>query len=129
LVKEFLCLADTSVYHIDNFKELGMAIEIKNGTGISIPFTTQPKNSINAEKTDSTFTLPEIRIEERRAVERSDSVVITSVVTQFRQSFESSSSELNTNIERLMAIKASIEDGTYKINPDRIAMKMMQYAI
>jgi len=61
------------------------------------------------------------------SVERTDSVVITNSATQIRKNFESSSVESNVDVERLMRIKAAIENGTYEINPDKIAAKMMQF--
>ena len=57
---------------------------------------------------------------------RSDSVMITNTVTQIKKSFESSMGS-STDVERLARIKQAIENGTYEINPDRIAAKMLQF--
>lgn len=108
-----------------------MAIEIKpTRTGMTV-LKIQNQNSNNSEKSDFAVTLSETKIPERRAVERSDSVVITNVVTQMRKSFESSSSDTNIDTERaayLARIKEAIENGSYEINANRIAAKMMNYA-
>jgi negative regulator of flagellin synthesis FlgM len=111
-----------------------MAIEeINKNRGINPPFKTQLKNSVAAEKSDFALTLSEVKpAVERRAIERTDSVVITDVITQIRRSVEMASPDSNVDAERaekLARIKASIENGTYQINPQRIASNMMQEAI
>lgn len=106
-----------------------MAIEeINKNRGISSPFKTQLKNNIRGEKSDFALTLAV----ERRAIERTDSLFITDAVAQIRRSVEAASTDSGTDVERLAKlarIKASIENGTYQINPERIASKMMQDAI
>jgi flagellar biosynthesis anti-sigma factor FlgM len=109
-----------------------MAIEeINKNRGISSPFKTQLKNT--AEKSDFALTLSEAKpVAERRAIERTDSVFITDAITQIRRSVEMASADSGVNTERaekLARIKAAIENGTYQINPERIASKMMQEAI
>ncbi len=110
-----------------------MAIEeINKNRGISSPFKTQLKNNIKDEKLDFSLTLSEVKpMVERRAIERTDSVFITDAVTQIRRSVEAASTGSDVDAEHLAKIariKASIENGTYEINPARIAHKMMQEA-
>jgi flagellar biosynthesis anti-sigma factor FlgM len=110
-----------------------MAIEeINKNRGISSPFKTQLKNSIAAEKSDFALTLSEVKpVVERRVVERTDSVFITDAVTQIHRGIEMASANSGVDVgraETLARIKASIENGTYQINPEQIASKMMQEA-
>lgn len=98
-----------------------MAIElIKNGAVIASPFKTSPKQG---ETTENNI---EISAPEAKITASSDSVVITNTVTQIKKSFESST-ESSVDVERLARIKQAIENGTYEINPDRIAAKMLQF--
>lgn len=124
-----------SIILVDNFKELGMAIdEIHKNRGVNVsPFKNTSKSGTPSEKLDFSTALSGIKpAVERRSIERADSVVITDAVTKIRQSFESSSTKFDIDAERaekLARIKAAIENKTYKINPERIASKMMQDAI
>jgi flagellar biosynthesis anti-sigma factor FlgM len=109
-----------------------MAIEIKNGERIHNLFKTTPINTLgNDGKSDFSLSLSGVQPTERVTsvppVNRTDSVVITSTVTQIRKSIESSSSQSSVDIERLMQIKTAIENGTYEINPDQIAAKIIQF--
>ncbi len=97
-----------------------MAIElIKNGGAVSSPFRTSPKQGDTTENV-------EIPVTDAKVGVRSDSVIITNTVTQIKKSIESST-ESDANVERLARIKKAIENGTYEINPDRIAAKMLQF--
>ncbi|MDD5228581.1 MAG: flagellar biosynthesis anti-sigma factor FlgM [Methylococcales bacterium] len=99
-----------------------MAIElIKNGGTISATFKNTPKNSTNNESSDFTPVLSETK-----TTVKSDSVLITNTVMEIKKSFESSARS-GVDVERLARIKQAIEDGTYEINPDRIAAKMIQF--
>jgi negative regulator of flagellin synthesis FlgM len=97
-----------------------MAIElIKNGAGISSPFKTSSKTSESIE----------ISIPETKIMTVSDSVSITSTMMEIRKRFDSAT-ESGVDVERLARmdrIKHAIENGTYKIDPDRIARKMLQF--
>ncbi|MEI7839496.1 MAG: flagellar biosynthesis anti-sigma factor FlgM [Methylococcaceae bacterium] len=100
-----------------------MAIElIKNGVGISPPFKSTPKNS---EPTENIA----ISIAETNITVSGDSVSITNTMIEIRKSFNSST-ESSVDAERLAKmerIKYAIESGTYQIDPDRIARKMLQF--
>jgi flagellar biosynthesis anti-sigma factor FlgM len=99
-----------------------MAIElIKNGGTISATFKNTQKGNTTNESVDFTLVLSETK-----TAVRSDSVVITNTVMEIKKSFESST-ESSVDVERLARIKKAIEDGTYEINPDRIAAKMIQF--
>ncbi len=112
-----------------------MAIdEIHKNRGINLsPFKTTIKNSTPSDKLDFSAALLNVKpTAELKTLGSTDSVVITDVVTKIRKSFESSSAKSGADAERaakLASIKASIENGTYKINSERIASKMMQDAI
>jgi negative regulator of flagellin synthesis FlgM len=99
-----------------------MAIElIKNGGAIPATFKNTQKNGTTNESSDFTLALSETK-----TTVKSDSVVITNTVMEIKKSFESSAKS-SVNVERLARIKQAIEDGTYEINPDRIAAKMIQF--
>lgn len=113
-----------------------MAIEeIKTHRGtISVHSKAPPKNSNAVEKTDFSLTLSGVKPPvERRAVERTDSVVFTNALTQMRGKFElSSSADSPVDVERaakLERLKTAIAEGSYQPNPDRIAFNMIQDAI
>ncbi len=97
-----------------------MAIElIKNGGGISPPFKSTPKNSENIA----------ISLAETKITVSSDSVSITNTMIEIRKSFNSSteSSVDGERLAKMERIKHAIENGTYQIDPDRIAWKMLQF--
>ncbi|MEI7795074.1 MAG: flagellar biosynthesis anti-sigma factor FlgM [Methylococcaceae bacterium] len=100
-----------------------MAIElIKNGGGISPPFKSTPKNSETGENTA-------ISTAETKITVRGDSISITNTMIEIRKNFNAST-ESSVDAERLAKIeriKHAIESGTYKIDPDRIARKMLQF--
>ena len=56
-----------------------------------------------------------------------DKVEITSVMQDIKKALESSTSEPIVNQDRVTAIKQSIADGTYEVNAEKIAEKMIQF--
>jgi negative regulator of flagellin synthesis FlgM len=56
-----------------------------------------------------------------KQAEKNDSVAITG------KAFESSSSGSIVNVERVAAVKKALAEGSYQINAERIAEKMIQY--
>ncbi len=55
-----------------------------------------------------------------------DSVDITQVARGLTKAFESSKATSVINEERVNAVRKALEEGTYPINADRIAEKMIQ---
>lgn len=106
-------------------------IEIKNnGVGVSTPVKNHQKNSVNDKNFE--ITLSEVvetkPIVSSEAVSSVDTVVLTNTLTEFKTRFDSvDGSEAGIDMERVMRIKRQIENGTYEINPERIAYKMIQF--
>lgn len=55
-----------------------------------------------------------------------DSVAITAVAKEITKAFESSKTTHVINQERVNAVKKALEDGTYPINAEHIAKKMIE---
>ncbi len=127
-----------SLQFCDNFyfKGLGMAIErIKNTGAASVPVKTPAKSESSASlsfqslikksltENGATQTTP---VADIKATLATDSVVLTNSVQEIKKSFESFP-ESSLDMQRIERIKQAIENGTYEINPDRIAQKMIQF--
>jgi|694.fasta_scaffold03991_10 negative regulator of flagellin synthesis FlgM len=127
-----------SLQFCDNFyfKGLGMAIErIKNTGAASVPVKTPAKSESLASlsfqslikqsltENSATQTTP---VADIKATLATDSVVLTNSVQEIKKSFESFP-ESSLDMQRIERIKQAIENGTYEINPDRIAQKMIQF--
>ncbi|MEY3281162.1 MAG: Anti-sigma-28 factor, FlgM [Pseudomonadota bacterium] len=127
-----------SLQFCDNFyfKGLGMAIErIKNTGAASVPVKTPAKSESSASlsfqslikksltENSATQTTP---VADIKATLATDSVVLTNSVQEIKKSFESFP-ESSLDMQRIERIKQAIENGTYEINPDRIAQKMIQF--
>lgn len=94
-----------------------MAIESISGrTRVSVPNNTSPK--AEAENTAKASV---------KHAEKTDSVAITSVAQDIKKTLESSSSATIVDVERVAAVKKALADGSYQINAERIAEKMMQH--
>ncbi|MEN9757585.1 MAG: Anti-sigma-28 factor, FlgM [Pseudomonadota bacterium] len=121
------------------FKGLGMAIQINQNSGTvttaqlkkttaksegvePLSFKSLIKNSFIEGKSDQAPTA----VTETKAPLATDSVVLTNSVQEIKKSFESFS-DSSVHAQRLERIKQAIENGTYEINPDRIASKMIQF--
>ena len=114
-----------------------MAIElIKNRGTVPVPLKTPAKsdgadallfkslfnNSVIGNKATQTT----VAVTDVKASLATDSVVLTNSVQEIKKSFESFS-DSSVHAQRLERIKQAIENGTYEINPDRIASKMIQF--
>lgn len=62
-----------------------------------------------------------------RQAERSDSIAITVTAQGIKKAFESSSSDAIVDVARVNAVKKALAEGSYQINAERIAEKMVQY--
>jgi negative regulator of flagellin synthesis FlgM len=113
-----------------------MAIErIKNTGAASVPVKTPAKSESSASlsfqslikksltENGATQTTP---VADIKATLSTDSVVLTNSVQEIKKSFESFT-ESSLDMQRVERIKQAIENGTYEINPDRIAQKMIQF--
>ena len=106
-------------------------IEIKNnGVGVSTPVKNHQRNSVNDKNFE--ITLSEVvetkTIINSEAVSSVDTVVLKNTLTEFKTRFDSvDGGDAGIDMERVMRIKRQIENGTYEINPERIASKMIQF--
>ena len=62
-----------------------------------------------------------------KSAERNDSIAITAMAQGIKKAFESSSSIAVTDADRVTDVKQALADGSYQINAERIAEKMIQY--
>jgi negative regulator of flagellin synthesis FlgM len=62
-----------------------------------------------------------------KSAERNDSIEITAMAQGIKKAFESSSSVTIVDADRVAAVKKALADGSYQINAERIAEKMIQY--
>ena len=60
------------------------------------------------------------------STEKNDSVAITDIAQGIKKAFESPSMTI-VDIDRITAVKKALTDGSYQINAERIAEKMIQY--
>jgi negative regulator of flagellin synthesis FlgM len=58
---------------------------------------------------------------------KTDSVAITDVAQAIKKTLESSSSATLVDMERVVAVKNALADGSYHVNADKIAEKMIQH--
>jgi negative regulator of flagellin synthesis FlgM len=89
-----------------------MAIQSLNGKPNNVVLPTKPNQS---EKVENTAT--------QATQTPKDTVAITDVAKQITQTSEASAT---VNKERVVAIKNAIKDGSYTINAEKIAEKMIQ---
>jgi len=60
--------------------------------------------------------------------EKNDSIAITAMAQGIKKAFESFSSATTiVDVDRVAAVKKALADGSYQINAERIAEKMIQY--
>ncbi len=91
-----------------------MAIEISGRTNSTSPLKTTPKIEVDGEKTVAT------------QPEKTDNVALTSTTQEIKKAL-GSSSELPVDIERVNAIKKALAEGSYKINTEQVAKKLIQF--
>jgi len=94
-----------------------MTIESITGRAHTLPtIKTTPKAESDSGKKASV-----------KSAERNDSIVITAMAQGIKKAFESSSSVAVVDVDRVAAVKKALADGSYQINAERIAEKMIQY--
>ncbi len=62
-----------------------------------------------------------------KQVEKTDSVAITATAQEIKKTLESSSSATLIDVERVSAVKKALAEGSYQVNAEKIAEKMIQH--
>ena len=94
-----------------------MAIESITGrTHTQLTIKTTQKADIDSGKNASV-----------KSSAKDDSIAITAMAQGIKKAFESSSSGSVVDVDRVAAVKNALADGSYQINAERIAGKMIQY--
>ena len=95
-----------------------MTIESITGkTHTPLTIKTTPKNEIDSGKKASI----------KGAESSNDSIEITATAQGIKKALESSSAATIVDVDRVAAVKKALADGSYQINAERIAEKMIQY--
>ncbi|MGZ8241591.1 MAG: flagellar biosynthesis anti-sigma factor FlgM [Methylobacter sp.] len=94
-----------------------MAIESITGrTQSQLTIKTDPKTQVSDPKS--------VPI---KSIEKNDSIAITAIAHEIKKAFESSSVLSAVDIDRVNAVKKALADGSYPINAERIANKIIQF--
>jgi negative regulator of flagellin synthesis FlgM len=59
--------------------------------------------------------------------EKTDSIAITAAAQEIKKTLETSSSATVIDVERVAAVKKALAEGSYQVNAEKIAEKMMQH--
>jgi negative regulator of flagellin synthesis FlgM len=113
LLKFFATLSITATDK--NTKEFDVTIESITGK------THTPPTLKTIRKTDSE------KKEVIKSAERNDSIAITAMAQRIKKAFEVSASVTIIDIDRVAAVKKALADGSYQVNAERIAEKMIEY--
>ncbi len=92
-----------------------MAIEITGKANSSIPIKTPPKAGVESEKKVAVAN-----------TEKTDSVALTATTQEIKKAL-SSSSALPVDIERVNSVKKALADGSYSVNAEKVAKKLIQF--
>lgn len=90
-------------------------------------------NSVNGKNTGAAFIKSAASRREStdaqpaRSVENADQVAITAVAKQIQRAFQSSPVEAAIDYGRVAAVKKALAEGSYVIDPERIAKKMIEF--
>jgi len=92
-----------------------MAIEITGKTSSPIPIKTTQKAEVDGEK----------KVGVTNTV-KSDSVALTATTQEIKKALGSSSA-LPVDIDKVNSIKKALADGSYSINAEKVAKKLIQF--
>lgn len=104
-----------------------ISTHVKNNT----PTHNVNENDNNDKKFD--VTLSEVsgsaQVSSTRAANSVDTVVISNAISELRANLNAANEnhEAGIDMEKVMRIQRQLKEGSYHINPDRIAAKMMQF--
>ncbi len=92
-----------------------MAIEINGRINSPTPLKSTPKSGVDGEKkaADSNTKID-------------DSVALTTTTQEIKKAFGSSST-LTVDIDKVNAIKKALADGSYQIDAEKVATKLIQF--
>ena len=93
-----------------------MAIEITGRTNSPTPIKTPPKASVDGEKKVAVTT----------TAEKDDVVALTTTTQEIKKAFGSSSAS-SVDIDRVNSIKKALADGSYQINAEKVAKKLIDF--
>lgn len=93
-----------------------MTIELITGRTNSAPTITPQKVDIDSEKKAHV-----------KSAGTDDSITITAMAQGLQKVLGSASSATSVDVDRVAAVKKSLADGSYQVNAERIAEKMLQY--
>lgn len=92
-----------------------MAIEITGKANSSIPIKAAPKAGVEGEKKVAAAN-----------TEKTDSVALTTTTQELKKALDSSSA-LPVDIERVNSVKKALADGSYSVNAEKVAKKLIQF--
>ena len=62
-----------------------------------------------------------------KTAENHDDVAITSMAQEIKKGFQSSVTSASLDLERIASVKKALSEGTYTIDPERVAKKLIQF--
>jgi len=89
---------------------------ITGKTANPLPVKTAPKTDVDVTKETTVSN-----------AERTDSIANTAIAKEIHKALESSSASSAVDLERVAAVKKALADGSYSINAERIAKKLIQF--
>ena len=96
-------------------EEYDMAIEVTGRTNSPTPIKTTPKAGVDGEKKVAVTT-----------PENHDVVALTTATQEIKKAFGSSSAS-PVDIDRVNSIKKALADGSYQINAEKVAKKLIEF--
>lgn len=94
-----------------------MTINSVTGKPVTTPtLKTAPKAEADATK-ETTVS----------STEKNDSIAITAIAKEIHKAFESSSASSTVDFDRVAAVKKALADGSYSINAEKVAEKLIQF--